>query len=86
MTYARCSIVALVLLFLRAASAEAHFLFVRVLPAAEAGRFAEVYFSDQADAGDPRFIDKIAHTKLWVQTKPGALEPPTGGFERPLSP
>src|SRR5436189_4486786 len=56
-------------------SASAHFLFIRILPPAEAGRHAEVYFSDQADAGDPRFIDKIAHTKLWLQTKPGAFEP-----------
>jgi hypothetical protein len=52
-------------------AAHAHFLFIRILPAAEAGRFAEVYFSDQADAGDARFIDKIAATKLWAQTKPG---------------
>lgn len=57
--------------------AQAHFLFVRILPVAEAGRFAEVYFSDEADAGDPRFIDKIAHTKLWLQQKPGAFEPLT---------
>jgi hypothetical protein len=58
-------------------AASAHFLFIRLRPHAEGGRFAEVYFSDQADAGDPRFIDKIAHTKLWVQTKPGAFEPLT---------
>lgn len=51
--------------------ANAHFLFVRILPTAEAGRFAEVYFSDQADAGDPRFIEKITGTKLWSQSKPG---------------
>jgi hypothetical protein len=56
-------------------AARAHFLFIRLRPPAEAGRYAEVYFSDQADAGDPRFIDKIAHTKLWLQTKPGAFEP-----------
>ncbi len=56
-------------------SARAHFLFIRILPAAEAGRFAEVYFSDQADAGDARFIDKIASTKLWLQTKPGEFSP-----------
>jgi Protein of unknown function (DUF3386) len=55
-------------------AAQAHFLFVRILPAAEAGRFAEVYFSDEADAGDPRFIDKIAHTKLWAQKEPGKFE------------
>lgn len=55
-------------------SADAHFLFIRIRPPAEGGRHAEVYFSDQADAGDPRFIDKIAHTKLWLQAKPGVLE------------
>ena len=38
---------------------------------AEAGRSAEVYFSEQAEAGDPRFVAKMAHTKLWVQTRPG---------------
>jgi len=53
---------------------DAHFLFVRLLPPAEGGRFAEVYFSDEAHAGDPRYIDKIAHTKLWQQVKPGQFE------------
>jgi hypothetical protein len=55
-------------------AADAHFLFLRLLPAAEGGRFAEVYFSDDAQAGDPRFIDKIANTKLWQQVKPGQFE------------
>ena len=55
--------------------APAHFLFIRIMPPAEAGRYAEVYFSDQADAGDPRFIDKIANTRLWLQTNPGKFEP-----------
>lgn len=58
-----------------AATGHAHFLFVRILPFAEGGRFGEVYFSEYADAGDPRFIDKIAGTRLWLQTKPGAFEP-----------
>lgn len=53
----------------------AHFLFIRVGPAAEAGRSAEVYFSEQAEAGDPKFVTKIAGTKLWVQTTPGSFEP-----------
>jgi hypothetical protein len=57
--------------------AQAHFLFIRLRPPAEAGRFAEVYFSDQADAGDPRFIDQIAQTRLWLQAKPGTFEPLT---------
>jgi hypothetical protein len=55
--------------------ARAHYLFIRILPPAEAGRAAEVYFSEQAEAGDPRFIDKIAHTKLWLQKEPGKFEP-----------
>ncbi|HZZ80211.1 MAG TPA: DUF3386 family protein [Gemmataceae bacterium] len=58
-----------------ASVAQAHFLFVRILPMAEAGRFAEVYFSDQADAGDTRFISKIASTRLWLQAKPGEFTP-----------
>jgi hypothetical protein len=54
-----------------ATQVRAHFLFIRLGPQAEAGRSAEVYFSEQAEAGDPRFIAKVAHTKLWVETKPG---------------
>ena len=52
----------------------AHFLFVRITPPAEAGRAAEVTFSDNAQAGDATFVDKIAQTKLWVQTTPGSFE------------
>ena len=40
-------------------------------PPAEAGRSAEVFFSEQAEAGDPKFVAKIAHTVLWIQTRPG---------------
>src|SRR5262249_47689483 len=54
-----------------AAQARAPFLFTRIGPQAEAGRAAEVYFSEQAEAGDPRFIAKVAHTRLWVQAQPG---------------
>ncbi len=54
--------------------ASAHFLFVRITPPAEAGRAAEVSFSDNAQAGDATFIDKIAHTQLWLQTKPGKFQ------------
>jgi hypothetical protein len=57
--------------------ASAHFLFVRITPPAEGGRAAEVFFSDRAEAGDPSFVDKIAHTKLWVQAAPGAFQPLT---------
>ena len=58
-----------------AAEARAHFLFIRIGPVAEAGRAAEVFFSELAEAGDPRLVDKIAHTRLWVQKTPGKFEP-----------
>jgi hypothetical protein len=64
-------------LFLGVSQASAHFLFVRITPPAEAGRAAEVFFSDRAEAGDPTFVDKIAHTKLWAQTAPGSFQPLT---------
>jgi hypothetical protein len=51
--------------------AAAHFLFIRIGAHAEAGRSAEVFFSEQAEAGDPKFVAKIAHTKLWIQSLPG---------------
>ena len=54
-------------------SARAHFLFIRIGEHAEAGRAAEVYFSEQARAGDPRFLAKVAHTKLWLQAEPGTF-------------
>jgi hypothetical protein len=59
---------------LHAAPARAHFLFVRVLPVAEGGRAAEVYFSELAEAGDSRFLNKIARTELWVQKTPGSFD------------
>ncbi|HVA46501.1 MAG TPA: DUF3386 family protein [Pirellulales bacterium] len=61
----------ILLLAARAQPAQAHFLFIRITPPAEGGRAAEVYFSEHATAGDPRFIDKVAHTTLWRQTTPG---------------
>jgi hypothetical protein len=60
---------------LLAAEARAHFLFIRIGPPAEAGRAAEVFFSEQAEAGDPRFVAKIAHTKLWLLNGAGKIEP-----------
>jgi len=57
------------------ATASAHFLFIHLGAAAEAGRVAEVFFSERAVAGDPRFTDKIAGTQLWLQTTPGQFEP-----------
>jgi hypothetical protein len=53
----------------------AHFLFVRILPAAEGGRAAEVYFSEYATAGDPRYIDKVAGAQFSIQTVPGEFKP-----------
>jgi Protein of unknown function (DUF3386) len=54
---------------------QAHFLFVRITPHAEGGRAAEVYFSELAEAGDPRYIGKVSHTQLWMQRTPGTFEP-----------
>jgi hypothetical protein len=66
----RAAFAALILLSL-VTQARAHFLFIRIGPPAEAGRSAEVFFSEQAEAGDPKFVGKIAHTTLWIQTRPG---------------
>jgi hypothetical protein len=66
---------ALLLVALVAGPARGHFLFVRILPPAEGGRAAEVYFSELAEAGDPRFLPKIAQTRLWLQTASGTFEP-----------
>ena len=55
--------------------ARAHFLFVRICPPAEGGRSAEVYFSELAAAGDPRYIDKVASGTYWLQTTPGNFQP-----------
>ncbi|MCH7728196.1 MAG: hypothetical protein IH991_17220, partial [Planctomycetes bacterium] len=56
-------------------NAHAHFLFIHLDRPAEAGRSAEVFFSEFATSGDPKFVKKIAHTKLWVQSKPGKFRP-----------
>src|SRR5262249_53772349 len=45
----------------------AHFVFINIRPPAEAGRVAEIYFNDSATPGDAKLIDKIVHTRLWVQ-------------------
>src|SRR5436189_6150693 len=75
MNACRWLLLSVALLSWTSAEARAHFLFVRILPPAEAGRAAEVYFSELAEAGDPRFIDKIAHTQLWAQSTPGQFQP-----------
>src|SRR5262245_12988714 len=57
--------------------ARADFLFIRINPTAEGGRWAGVYYSDPAESGDPKFVDKISATRLWVQTAaaPGQFQP-----------
>jgi hypothetical protein len=75
MSVTRLYFVAAAQLALLSIPAQAHFLFVRILPPAEGGRAAEVYFSELAEAGDSRFIDKIAGTQLWLQSTPGKFEP-----------
>jgi hypothetical protein len=60
------------------APAQAHFLFIHITPPAEGGQAAEVYFSEHATAGDPRFIEKISQTHLWQLTE--------GGKARQLTP
>ena len=52
-----------------------HFLFIRIGEHAEAGRAAEVFFSERAEAGDPRFIGKVSSTQLWMQHEPGKFVP-----------
>ncbi len=66
-----CATFAVVVVLSLATQASAHFLFIRIGPQAEAGRSADLFFSEQAEAGDPKFVAKIAHTKLWIQTRPG---------------
>jgi hypothetical protein len=73
--WAACSVIVALVAGPMTWSARAHFLFVRILPPAEGGRAAEVYFSEKAEAGDPRYIDKVAATKLWLQTEPGSFRP-----------
>jgi Protein of unknown function (DUF3386) len=73
----RRQLAALVLVGLCApcAAARAHFLFIRIGEPAEAGRTVEVFFSEKAEAGDPRFIAKVAGAELTLQTAPGKFQP-----------
>lgn len=71
----RCLLMTALAWALLAERSPAHFLFLRILPPAEGGRAAEVYFSELAEAGDSRFIDKIAGTRLWLQKTPCTFEP-----------
>jgi Protein of unknown function (DUF3386) len=64
-------------LFAPCSPARAHFLFIRINEPAEAGRTVEVFFSEKADAGDPRFIGKVAGATLTVQSAPGKFQPLT---------
>ncbi|MFO1045318.1 MAG: DUF3386 family protein [Planctomycetaceae bacterium] len=66
---------AIVLTSLLTSAAQAHFLFIQISPHAEAGRTVEVFFSERATAGDPKFVAKIAQTELWRQDQPGKLIP-----------
>ncbi|REK18707.1 MAG: DUF3386 family protein [Planctomycetota bacterium] len=61
-------------LFAASQPAFGHFLFTRICPPAEGGRVAEVYFSEYATAGDPRYIDKVATATFQIQTKPGEFK------------
>ena len=58
MSFIRWFVMAATLPVLLSTPAKAHFLFVRILPPAEGGRAAEVYFSELAEAGDSRFVDE----------------------------
>jgi hypothetical protein len=60
-----------------ASPAHAHFLFIRVEPVADGATVprAEVFFSEQATAGDPKFVDKIDHTRLWQAAAGGEFKP-----------
>jgi hypothetical protein len=75
---------ALALVALLAGGAQAHFLFIGLTPRAESGRTAEVFFSAQADAGDPEHVKNIAHATLRAQTAPGVFQPMTvhAGLDR----
>jgi hypothetical protein len=63
--------VTLLMGWLAADPVAAHFMFLRIVTEPGTDRRAEVFFGEQATAGDPQFIDKIAHTRLWSQSKPG---------------
>jgi hypothetical protein len=56
-------------------TARAHFLFIRIGEPAEAGRTVEVFFSEKADAGDPRLVAKVAGATLTLQSPPGKFQP-----------
>jgi hypothetical protein len=70
-------ILALLILFAPCGLARAHFLFIRIGEPAEAGRTIEVFFSEKAQAGDPRFINKVAGAALTLQSTPGKFQPLT---------
>lgn len=71
----RTMLAAIVWLALMEGAAQAHFLFVRVCPPAEGGRAAEVYFSEYASAGDPRYIEKVSGAQFWLQLQTGEFRP-----------
>ncbi len=63
------------LFFLQQTDVFGHFLFIRFGEHAEAGRAVEVFFSEKAEAGDPRFIGKVSSTELSMQREPGKFVP-----------
>jgi Protein of unknown function (DUF3386) len=67
--------IALIALCAPCVPARAHFLFIRIGEPAEAGRTVQVFFSEKADAGDPRFIAKVAGATLTLQSAPGKFHP-----------
>lgn len=71
-----CRVVLVVALF-ACAQSHAHFLFIRVEPptGSATATEAQVFFSEQATAGDPMFVDKIDKTKLWQMSAGGSFEP-----------
>jgi hypothetical protein len=59
----------LIVLTVPSVPARAHFLFIRIGEPAEAGRTVEVFFSEKADAGDPRFIAEVAGAALTLRSR-----------------
>lgn len=69
------SVAVVAVLVCTARDAQAHFLFIRLHSPTANGGQVEVFFSEHATAGDPKFVEKIAHTKLWLQKSPGEFTP-----------
>jgi len=68
---ARTTAALICLLTLGAASAEAHFVWIDLAPAAGGQPQARLYFGEQPEPGEPHLVGKIAHTKAWSRTAQG---------------